>query len=121
MLKTFEERYCQAHRCTPDEFRRRIFWKCLHRHALVVAPFILLVRPTYFDPDRRLIAEVRRAVRTHQVWEEVREFFIDPRNGGWLRRRANIRLSARSLLAVARAYLPISGAPPPIAYSSSRD
>ncbi len=120
-MKTFEEKYCEAHRCTAQEFRRSVFWKCLHRHAVPVAPFILLFNPSYFDLDRILISESGRAVKTSQVWEEVREYFINPKHAGWVRRRANIRVSARRLLELARSYLPISGEPPPTPYSSSGD
>jgi len=111
-VKTFEERFCEAHQCTSEEFVRRVFWKCLHRHALPIAPVLLAVYPRYFDADRELILGVRRAVKMGQVWEEVREFFINPRHTGWLRRKVNIRVSARRLIDLAREYLPTSGGPP---------
>jgi|HubBroStandDraft_5_1064220.scaffolds.fasta_scaffold585573_2 hypothetical protein len=111
-MKTFEEYFCEANKCAPENFSRQIFWRCLHRHALPVAPFILIFRPRYFDADRELIAEIRKAVRMNQVWEEVREYFINPKHVGWFRRKANIRLSARRVIHLAREYLPSSGSPP---------
>ena len=111
-MKTLEDRYCEMNKCSPEEFPRKIFWKCLHRHALPLAPFILVLNPRYFDADWELIREIRRAERMNQVWEEVREYFMNPKHVGWLRRRANVRLSARRVINVAREYLPTAGAPP---------
>jgi hypothetical protein len=113
-MKTFEERYCEATGCTAAEFPRQIFWKCLHRHALPVAPVILLLNAEYFSLDRELIAEVRKAQKMNEVWEEVRQYFVSPRHEGVLRRKANIRLSARRLINLARDHLPASGAPPSV-------
>ncbi len=113
-MKTFEEHYCEATGCSAEEFPRRIFWSCLHRHALPVAPVILLVNSEYFAADRELIAEVRKAQKMNQVWEEVRQYFVSPKHEGMLRRKANIRLSARRLINLARSHLPSSGSPPSV-------
>lgn len=119
-MKTFEEHYCEATGCTVEEFPRKIFWHCLHRHALPVAPVILLLNDDYFSLDRELIAEVRKAEKMNQVWEEVRQYFVSPKHEGILRRRANIRLSARRLINLARNHLPASGSPPPAPYGVTR-
>jgi hypothetical protein len=113
-MKTFEALYCEAAGCAPTEFRNRVFWQCLHRHALPVAPVILFFNRSYFDLDRELLGEVRNAVQMNEVWEEVRQYFVSPKHEGWLRRRANIRISARRLINMAREHLPAAGSPPPI-------
>jgi hypothetical protein len=46
------------------------------------------------------------------VWEEIRQYFIGPRYHNWWHSRANIRLSARRLIELAREYLPAGGSPP---------
>jgi hypothetical protein len=112
-IQTFEEKFCAKHRCSSAEFSRRVFWRCLHRHAVPVAPVILALRPAYFAADLELIADVRRAVKMNQVWEAIREYFLNPRHQGWLRKRANVRVSARRLINLSREYLPSSGSPPP--------
>jgi hypothetical protein len=119
-LSTFEEIYCEANKCAPAEFSRRIFWECLHRHALPLAPFLLVLKRRYFDADQQLIADVRRAERMDQVWEAVREFFVDPRHAGWLRRKAEVRLSGRRLIRLARMYLPVTGSSPPPPYPPAK-
>jgi hypothetical protein len=112
-MRTLEEIFCERHGCSRADFSRKVFWKCLHRHALPVAPFILAVYPSYFEADQELITEIRRAKRMNEVWEEVRQYFVSPKYEGWLRRRASIRLSARRLIELAREYLPPTGSPPP--------
>jgi hypothetical protein len=111
-MTTFEERFCAAHGCTPKDFSRKIFWKCLHRHAIPLAPFILLFHADYFSPDFELICDLRRAVKMNDVWEEIRQYFVSPRYQNWWRSHANVRISARRLIELARDYLPASGAPP---------
>src|ERR1700679_843851 len=111
-MKTFEERYCEATGCAAEDFSRKIFWTCLHRHAVPVAPVILFINYEFLSLDRELIAEVRKAEKMNQVWEEVRQYFVSPKHEGLLRRKANIRLSARRLINLARNHLPASGPPP---------
>src|ERR1700722_3280641 len=113
-MKTFEESYCEATGCAAEDFSRKIFWTCLHRHALPVAPVILLLNSEYFSLDRELIDEVRKAEKMNQVWEEVRQYFVSPKHEGMLRRKANIRLSARRPINLARGHLPSAGSPPAV-------
>jgi hypothetical protein len=117
---SFEELFCEANRCQLAEFSQKVFWECLYRHALPLAPFLLLFNSRHFDADRQLIQEVRRAERLDQVWEAVRDFFVDPRHAGWLRRQGNIRISGRRLIRLARVYLPPQGVPPP-PYPTSKE
>ncbi len=112
-MDTFEDIFCERHETSPAEFTKRVFWKCLHRRAILVVPILSLLRPNYFDPERALIARVRYAEKMNQVWEELREYFTHPNSQGWLRRKAGIRISGRRLIAFARVYLPASGTPPP--------
>lgn len=112
-LKTFEEKFCAAERCSAEEFPRRVFWKCLHRHAVPLAAVLIVIRPNYFAIDRELIGEIRSAQRMHDVWEEIQEYFVSPRYQGWLRKRANVRISAKRLIALARRHLPSSAGPGP--------
>jgi hypothetical protein len=111
-MKTLEELYCEANKCTPEEFSGKVFWQCLYRHAWPFVPFLMLLNSKYFDADKEMIREIRNARKMSQVWEEVRAYFVNPRHVGWMRRRANIRLSARRVINLAREYLPSTGSPP---------
>lgn len=113
-LKTFEEKFCETQGCASEQFSKKVFWRCLHPHAAPIAVLLLAVRSDYFSVDFELISAVRRAEKMNEVWEDVREYFLSPRYKGWLRKRANIRISARRLIALAREHLPSSGSPPPI-------
>ena len=107
-MRTFRELYCEKHRCTEQQFVRQLFWKALYPHALPFAPLLLLIRGDYFIADRSLIASVANAVTMHRVREEVRDYFWDSNNRGWLRRVANIRISGQRVKDIARNYLPES-------------
>ena len=107
---TFAELYCAQVGCGPQEFRRKIFWRVLHRHAIPVAPLLLPGR--YFASDCALIDACGRATRLDQIYEEVREYPFDPQNRRWLRRRAKIRISTQRLVRVAEQCLGRSEIPP---------
>ena len=113
MMKTFETIFCERHDCSSEVFATKVFRKCLYRRAAVLAPLIGLLNPRYFMPERHLVDRLRRVEKMNQVWEELREYFTDPRSAGWFRRRLGFRISGRRLIALAREYLPSSGTPPP--------
>lgn len=112
-MPTFREIYCEKHQCSPEQFGRRIFWRCLYPHARPLAPLFLLLNYEYFAADRALISCVADAVTMKRVRDEVRDYFWDSNNRGWLRRTVNIRLSGQRLKNLARLYLPEGGSVPP--------
>jgi hypothetical protein len=105
-MATFSEIYCQRHRCDRAEFVTRIFWRTLYPHARIIAPLILLLDRDYFSADRALILGVADAATMQRVREEVREYYWDSSNRGWLRRNAHIRISGQRLKNLARDYMP---------------
>lgn len=110
-MKTFRELYCAACNCRDEEFSRRVFWRCLHRHAVPVAPALQLVRPDYFSPDRELIEQAGRARTMRELRDEIHDFVIDSRNHAWWRRRAHVRMSTHRLSALARVFLAADPSP----------
>ena len=112
-MKSFQERFCDEHHCGADEFPQKVFWRCLHRHALLLAPLVGGFGSRYFTPDRELILCAGRAVHMSEVREEVRHFFTAPANQQRLRRDAKLRLSGKRLMLLAGQYLPGSGSLPP--------
>ena len=109
---TFQEQYCERNSCPKDRFARWVFWHCLYRHAVPLAPLILLLNYDYFVSDRDLIASAGRATDMHHLRNEVRDFFWDSNNRGWLRRTCRIRVSGQRLKNLAHRYLP-EGEPDP--------
>src|SRR5262245_32810258 len=92
---TWEASYCARHGCTARQFRRRLFWESLHRHALPLAP-VLLLGP-HFTADLELIDGCARAASMRQVREEIEDHHYHPLNRGWLREALALRISTHRL------------------------
>jgi hypothetical protein len=105
-MDTFQDRFCASHRCTAAQFQRRVFWRCLHRRAYPLAPIILLLNKSYFAPDLNFVEQVGRCTEMDQVWEETRLYFTSPLHKRWLRRRADVRISAHKVINLAALFLP---------------
>lgn len=105
---TFEESYCARHRCTPAQFRRRVFWLTLHRHALLFAPLALL--GGHFEIDHELIAACGRARTLRELQEELKDHRNQPENARWLRRWLRLRVSTQRLRRLARQHLSCAAA-----------
>jgi hypothetical protein len=118
-MSTFRERFCEQHRCSPATFVQKVFWASLYPHAIPFAAIILLVNREFFSADRALILSAGDATTMKKIREDVRDYFWDSTNRGWLRRTANIRVSGQRLKNIARRYLP-EGASIPFPPRSSR-
>lgn len=105
-MSSFRDRFCEQCRCSPDAFVQKVFWATLYPHAMPLAALILLFNREFFSADRALILGVAEATSMKRVRDEVRDYFWDSMNRGWLRRRANIRVSGQRLKNLARRYLP---------------
>jgi hypothetical protein len=110
--KTLAEAFCARHGCTMEEFRRRFFWRALHRHALPIAPLLQL--GNHFAVDEDLIANCGRARSMHELREELLAHCHHPLNRGWLRRRLALRVSTHRLRRLAGQYLPGAKLAPPL-------
>lgn len=112
-MKSFEELYCERHRCDSARFAQDVFFQCLHRRALVCVTVLGGYRSNYFSADRELVAGAGRATHMKQVREEVRDYMMSSDNRGALRRVWKVRLSARRMLALASKFLPGADVVPP--------
>lgn len=104
-VTTFQENYCASRGCAGEEFTSHLFWRCLHRHALPLAPLVAVLQPDFFAADRELIMLAGRARTMQELNEEIRDFMHDTRNNRWWRMRAQVRVSTQRLRRVARHYL----------------
>jgi len=111
-MKTLAEIYCTEHRCAAARFDRRLFWRCLHRSALPIAPLALWLWPDRFQPDWELIRSAARCSSLRELDEEIRDFTTNSANQHWWRRVARLRLSTRRVRQVARLHLPASDRSP---------
>ena len=108
-MRTLRELYCEKHHCPATDFERRAFWRCLYPHARFFAPLILLLYRDFFVSDRMLLRSIAEAVHMQRVRDEVRDFFWDSNNRGWLRHAIRIRVSGQRVKDLARDFLPEGG------------
>jgi hypothetical protein len=94
-MPTFSELFCERYGVHPDNFADAVFWRCLHRRALVLAPFLRLLMPAYFTADYDLIRDIGRLTRASGLNDDLADFYSHPRNVGFARRRLKVRISVR--------------------------
>lgn len=104
-MNSFQETYCASTGCSPPRFCTRVFWHCLNPATAFFAALLGGPNADFFSADRDLIAQVGRAGSMDRIREEVRDYFHDPRNRTWLRRKLKLRLSTARLRALAKAHL----------------
>lgn len=112
-MATFLDSYCAHTHCPATDFSRKVFWQTLPPHAVVVAFLLGGFRARRFALDRDFIAAAGNVRSIDQLREEIRDYFLDGGNRGWLRQYAKVRISARRLKLLARVYLPESNIPAP--------
>jgi hypothetical protein len=115
VVKSFQDLFCEEHRCKEDEFSGKVFWRALYPHAWPFVPFLGGCRSDYFAADRELISGAGRATTMIQLRTEIADFVMDANNRGWLRQRARVRVSTTRLKRLARRYLPGEDSPAPFA------
>jgi len=96
-----------------------MFWRCLHRRGLPLAPFILLVNRQYFAADYELITSVGRLTNGARLNDELDDFRSHSRNRGFVRRRLRIRVSGARLSGVFYRVLPNVKSSPQVATGTS--
>lgn len=101
-MPTFREIYCVVYRCEPSEFVRRVFCSCFSPKALLPAPLCAVMPPSFFRPERELIATLGDANSLAKFKEDL-YYFTNRRYLSWWRRKAGIRVSIRRLGDVAKA------------------
>lgn len=103
-MKTFQEIYCRAHDCEPEEFNHQVFWRSLYPQAVVVGPIVHLFDRGFFNAERELVERVGLVENRDQLDEELKAF-NRRRQLSWLQRRGRIRMSTTRLARLAASYL----------------
>ena len=100
--KTFGSAFCERFACAPEKYERRLFWRALPRHAIAVAVPLLLLRPSFFDADFRLLSDLRDCGGRKQFDAALSDFAYRNHMGrSALRVVFRVRVSGRRLLKVA--------------------
>jgi len=97
--KTFKEAFCDRFNCPPERYEERVFWRCLHRHAIPVAILIHWINPEVFREDFDLIHEIG-GMNDPLLFRGELDYFHgrNVRHDGWLRRYLRMRVSGRRML-----------------------
>ena len=98
----FRAASCEKFQCSFEDFDRRVFWKCLYRHALPLAAFLLWAKREFFQPDLELIHSLATTTTFSEVRAEACFIRHDQRmQAGFLRGTLRIRISGRRLAVLA--------------------
>ena len=106
MTIKFREAVCQNLGCSPQEFEKLVFWRCLYRHALPVARALWITFPHFFDDDLksiRLLGDISSI--GHMEREADCLWHAYHKRGGLIRVGLGVRISGSRLVRLARRVL----------------
>jgi hypothetical protein len=104
--RSFAESVCEQLGLHPNQYENEVFRRCLYPKARALLPLLQFYNPSFFAPDRDFIRRVGKVRRREDLTRELDEFYYHPRNVGWMRRRFNLRISCRKLVALVREAMP---------------
>jgi hypothetical protein len=88
---------------SPEQFERKLFRRCLFRHALPFAWFLQRCDPDFFREDYEMLRDVATARNTEEVICEVNRFFgRNARDKNILRTAFYFRVSGKRVLKLYR-------------------
>ena len=103
---SFIVKYCQRHRCLPEDFAVKVLWQCMRPFQSPLARVIWVFNADFFHSDLELIRQVKDATTYAKVREIIRFFSKEPStSSSFLRRVLKVRISRAKLLALAAAEL----------------
>jgi len=101
--KTFQEIFCRSQKCDPSDFRDRVFWRCLYRHAIPLAYVLKKLTPDFFIDDHTLIQQVALDRDLEEVEANLKDFqYVNNARRHWLRTGLKVRVSGRKVASLAR-------------------
>jgi hypothetical protein len=99
----FKRLFCERFQCTPQQFEKRLFSRCLHRHALPLAGILDRINPEFFREDFGFICDLSSAASHAEVLTELNRFYgRNVRDRNWLRKLLSIRISGKRVLRLSR-------------------
>jgi len=98
---SFKTLWCEKHRCPASEYQQRVFGLCLHRHAVLLAPLITRLSPSFFEEVMGFIREAGTARTRDELVTEVNRFYgRNVRDKNWFRNTFALRVSAARFLSL---------------------
>ena len=101
--KPFREAFCERFGCDTSSYERKMFWRCLYRHAVPFAALIYRINPGFFKEDFDAIREMGLAVNSAMFNHDVNLFYGRiQRHAGFLRGSLHLRASGHRMLRMKR-------------------
>jgi hypothetical protein len=98
----FRQLFCEATGCRPADFERRMFSRCLFRHA-VAFKWLIRNKEEFFREDLEMLRDIGSARNTPEVISELNRFYgRNRRDKSILRTQFFVRISGKRVLRVYR-------------------
>ncbi len=92
---------CKFSQCTPEQAKKRLFWRGLHRRAWPFAAVLVLFRPRFFTLDYQLIDEAAGAANINELVMAVNGYLQDcATTRRFLHDDLRIRVSGKRLISL---------------------
>lgn len=108
-MENFAGRFCALHRIRTEGYARAMFWRCLHRWAVPVAPLILWMNRQYFAADYEFILGVGAITSRGALHAEIEDYETHPFNRGFFRRGLKLRVSVQRVTDAVASVMPRNG------------
>lgn len=103
----FREAFCARYSCKPSHYARKVFWKCLHRHALIPVLFTGGIEPERFQRDLEVVHQLGAASTTQELEQILNDFSsVNRLERGFFRRVLRFRVSGERIAALFRELAP---------------
>ena len=103
MEMEFRQLFSQKSGTAAEHFERKLFYKCLFRHALPFAWVLERLSPNFFREDFEMLRDVATARNTDEVICELNRFYgRNARDKSFLRPLFYLRISGKRVLRIYR-------------------
>ena len=103
MQMEFRQLFSQKSGTDADQFERKLFYKCLFRHAVPFAWLLKKMNPDFFREDFEMLRDVATARNTEEVICELNRFYgRNARDKSFLRPLFYLRISGKRVLRLYR-------------------
>lgn len=103
----FREAFCARHGCKPSNYARKVFWKCLHRHALIPVLLTGGIEPERFQRDLEVVHQLGDASTAKELEQILGDFSsVNHLERGFCRRVLRLRISGERIAALFRELAP---------------
>lgn len=111
----FREAFCARYGCKPSHYARKVFWKCLHRHALLPVLFTGGIEPERFQRDLEVLHQLGDASSARELEQILNDFnSVNRLERGFFRRVLRLRVSGERIAGLYRELAPRIHQPPAV-------